>query len=297
MTTVKKVIIPVAGLGTRLFPLTKVTPKELLPVVNKAIIQYALEEVAEAGITEVIIVTNESKRLVSDYLGVKGQVNSDAARPIDHREFIVDDAIAPKRLIFRYVQQARPLGLGHAILCAASFINDESFAVLLPDDLIYTSKKGCMKQMVDSYTDTSMALLAVEEVDKNEISNYGVVLPGAKFNQCFEVKEIIEKPSVENAPSNFGVVGRYILPAKIMKVLETVAPGTGNEIQLTDALAAFLNQGSVAACEFSGNRFDCGSNLGLLKANVFFAVNDPLIGKTFRDWLKEHLDCDGEALI
>jgi UTP--glucose-1-phosphate uridylyltransferase len=264
---VRKAVFPVAGLGTRFLPATKAMPKEMLPVVDKPLIQYAVEEAAAAGIEQMIIVTGRTKRAIADHFDRAPELEQQlqAANKMELYEALM--SATPKGITFIYVRQSEPLGLGHAVLCAQPVVGDEPFAVILADDLI-DATPGVTRQLVETYNRHGCSVLAVENVPHNDTSKYGIV--GTKpLNEIEEgVTSIVEKPRPEEAPSTLAVVGRYVLRPEIFTELQTTPRGRGGEIQLTDAIARRVPHGEVMARRFSGTRYDCGSKTGWLAANV-----------------------------
>jgi UTP--glucose-1-phosphate uridylyltransferase len=264
---VRKAVFPVAGLGTRFLPATKAMPKEMLPVVDKPLIQYAVEEAAAAGIEQMIIVTGRTKRAIADHFDRAPELEQQlqAANKMELYEALM--SATPKGITFIYVRQSEPLGLGHAVLCAQPVVGDEPFAVILADDLI-DATPGVTRQLVETYNRHGCSVLAVENVPQNDTSKYGIV--GTKpLNEIEEgVTSIVEKPRPEEAPSTLAVVGRYVLRPEIFTELQTTPRGRGGEIQLTDAIARRVPHGEVMARRFSGTRYDCGSKTGWLAANV-----------------------------
>ncbi len=274
MKPLRKAIFPVAGLGTRFLPATKSIPKEMLTVVDRPMIQYAVDEAVEAGIDVLIFVTGRSKRAIADYFDHSPELEA-ALEAKGKKEALelVRNVIPPHVKCF-YVRQAQPLGLGHAVLCAAELISDEPFAVLLPDDLIDGVPKGAMSQMVDVHRKTGKAVLAVEEVPLSEVHKYGVIKPVDADVYPLTIEDIVEKPKAEEAPSNWSVVGRYILTPDVMEALKSQTAGSGGEIQLTDAIARCVPAGQFVAHPFHGKRFDCGSKKGFLEANIHFGLSE-----------------------
>ena len=284
---ITKAVFPVAGLGTRTLPVTKVLAKEMLTVVDRPVIQYAVEEALSAGIRELIFVTAEEKKIIRDHF----QPNVKLERELERRgklellEVVRD--IPPHGTGCHYVIQPEPLGLGHAVLCARPLVGDESFAVILPDDLIHSPGRTCLQQMMDMYLEKNAGVVAVENVACAQVSRYGIVETGVDAGGDKIMNSIVEKPAPEDAPSTLAVVGRYIFTPGIMPVLETTPRGAGNEIQLTDAIAALLGKEDVYLCEFEGTRYDCGSIPGLVKANVEYALRHGAIGTEFASYLDD----------
>lgn len=287
MTLVKKAIFPVAGLGTRFLPATKASPKEMLPIVDKPLIQYAVEEAIEAGINELIFVTSYSKRAIEDHFDSNFELETKLAKTGKEDLLAIVKQILPKGVSCAYIRQPDTLGLGHAVLCAKQLINDEPFAVLLADDLIDSPQSPCLKQMAEIYSTTQQSITAIQEVSLEEVNKYGIVGLTDFKNNLGKINCIVEKPSATEAPSNFGVVGRYILNPTIFQHLETLTFGKGGEIQLTDAISKLLNQETVYALQFVGTRYDCGSKLGYLQATLAYAIKHPEIGQEFKKILKD----------
>lgn len=278
---VTKAVFPVAGLGTRFLPATKANPKEMLPIVDKPLIQYAVEEAVSAGITELIFVTSSTKRAIEDHFDSNYELESKLSQNGKQELLNIVRDVLPKGVTCAYVRQPESLGLGHAVLCARPLMSDdEPFAVLLADDLI-DAKPGCLAQMVTEYEKYHSSIIAVQEVPSSETKRYGIV----GINSDKKITQIIEKPNTSEAPSNLGVVGRYILTYNIFDCLEKVTPGSGNEIQLTDAIASLLKIESVYAYAFQGTRFDCGSKMGYLEATVQYALKHPEVKETFKTYL------------
>ena len=283
-----KVVFPVAGLGSRFFPATKATPKEMLPIVDKPLIQYAVEEALDAGFTELIFVTAKSKTSIRDHF--ESKLNTELSNLTKEKKELLSkmNKIIPNGVSCKYVFQEEPLGLGHAILQAKQLINDEPFAVILADDLI-DSKIGALKQMVDLYNDTNSSIISVQKVDKASSIQYGIVSIDEDSQNMMKLTDIIEKPLPENAPSNLGAVGRYIFCNEILEFLENISFGTGNEIQLTDGIKSMLMAHPVYAYEFEGTRYDCGDKLAFIKANIEYALKNKIFGDDLEDYLKNRL--------
>ena len=271
MTTnrVRKAVFPVAGLGTRFLPATKAMPKEMLPVVDKPLIQYAVEEAAAAGIEQMIFVTGRGKRAIEDHFDRSPELEQilDAQRKHDLLELLL--SATPRGVNFVYVRQPEPLGLGHAVLCAEQVVGDEPFAVILADDLI-DANPGVTAQLVESWRRTGASVLAVEDVPREDTSKYGIVAAEAMNKHEERVTRIVEKPSPDEAPSTLAVVGRYVLRPEIFTELATTPRGRGGEVQLTDAIARRVARGEVIARRFVGTRYDCGSKQGFLQANIAY---------------------------
>ena len=284
----KKVVFPVAGLGLRFLPATKAIPKEMLPVIDKPLIQYAVEESIDAGFTELIFITGETKRAITEHFDFNPDLNISNLTE-DKKNFLSKmHMIVPDHVSCKYIIQDEPLGLGHAILQAKEAVGEEPFAVVLADDLI-DSKQGVLKQMLNQYNDKDSSIISVEEINKAESVNYGIIDFKKGSADLIEIENIIEKPLPENAPSNFGVVGRYIFCNSIFSLLEKISAGVGNEIQLTDAIKLLLNTKPVFGYEFTGTRFDCGSKLGMIKANIRFAFKNVAYKEELKDFLKKYI--------
>ena len=288
--SVRTVVFLVAGMGTRFLPATKASPKEMLPVVDKPLIQYAAEEAVAAGITELIFITGRAKRSIEDHFDKAYELEAELEARQKHELLWQVRAILPSHVSCAYIRQAEPLGLGHAVLCARPVVGDEPFAVILADDLIDGDGLGCIGQMVETYERHRCSILAVEEIAVAEADQYGVVDVESLKDGIAEVAEIVEKPAPDVAPSNLGVVGRYILTPKIFDLLATVERGAGGEIQLTDAIAGLLASQQVLAYRFAGKRYDCGSKLGYLQATVEYAMKHPELNAEFCDYLRAFID-------
>ena len=282
---IKKAIFPVGGLGTRFLPATKAMPKEMLPVVDKPLIQYAVEEAAEAGVEEFIFVTGRNKTAIEDHFDHSFELEETlAAKGKDEALHLVKDMLHNPGSVF-YVRQQQPAGLGHAVWCARHLVGSEPVAVLLADDLILGA--SCVKEMVDAYKGGNM--VAVMDVPHEQTGSYGIVTPGADDGRIVLVEGLVEKPDPSSAPSNIAVVGRYIITPEVFETLAAQERGAGGEIQLTDALAKQIGKAPFSGVRFSGERFDCGSKLGFLQANVAFGLNNDAMRDQLRDWLGERL--------
>ena len=284
---IRKAVFPVAGLGTRFLPATKASPKEMLPVVDKPLIQYAVEEAAAAGCTEMIFITGRNKRSIEDHFDKAYELESELEAKGKKALLEVVQGITPKGINCVYIRQAEPLGLGHAVLCARSVVGDEPFAVLLADDLMQPGAEGTavLAQMVEQYGKHHSSVLAVQEVAREETSSYGIVSSSPWGERTARVTGIVEKPKPEAAPSTQAVVGRYVLTPLVFDHLANIKPGAGGEIQLTDALAKLINDEPVLAYRFDGTRYDCGSKIGYLQATVELALRHPEVGKDFAAFL------------
>ena len=285
MTKIRKAVFPVAGLGTRFLPATKASPKEMLPVVDKPLIQYAVEEAVEAGIEQLIFVTGRNKRSIPDHFDKAYELEAELEAKGKDKLLRLVKNIVPPHVSCIYLRQSEALGLGHAVLCAKPVVGDEPFSVILADDLIDNDNNGCLKQMVQSYEQHNSSILAVQQVEKNETDKYGIVsLKNKTDNEGF-ISGIVEKPAPADAPSTLAVVGRYILNPRIFDFLEKTQKGAGGEIQLTDAIADLLADEQVYAYKFKGIRYDCGSKLGYLQASVELGMKHPEIGAEFTQYL------------
>ncbi|MBT9569409.1 MAG: UTP--glucose-1-phosphate uridylyltransferase GalU [Thiobacillus sp.] len=285
MQKVKKAVFPVAGLGTRFLPATKASPKEMLPIVDKPLIQYAVEEAMDAGITDIIFISSRTKRTVEDHFDKAYELETELEARGKKRVLELVQSIRPAGVNFIYIRQAEALGLGHAVLCAQPVIGEEPFAVILADDLI-DGQPPVMKQMVDQYDFYQCSVLGVQQVAPDETASYGIVDSTLLEERVSRVNAIVEKPKPEDAPSTLGVVGRYILTPRIFHHIQQLKPGAGGELQLTDAIAAMLLEQQVLAYAFDGVRYDCGSKLGYLQATVEYALKHPEVQQGFEAYLK-----------
>ena len=284
MTKIRKAVFPVAGLGTRFLPVTKASPKEMLPIVDKPLIQYAVEEAAAAGITEMIFVTGRNKRTIEDHFDKAYELEAELASHGKVKLLREIQTLLPDNLHYSYVRQSEMLGLGHAVLCARPLVGDEPFAVVLADDLI-DAKVPVLRQMMTLYEQHSSPVIGVQNVPLEQTNQYGIVRPQSMGVRIHRVADIVEKPQPENAPSTLGVVGRYIFNPEIFDFLENVKPGAGGEIQLTDAIAAMLDTHPTLAYEFKGHRYDCGSKIGYLEASVVYALKHPAVAEQFSGFI------------
>ena len=276
---IRKAVFPVAGLGTRFLPATKAIPKEMLPIIDRPLIQYAVDEAREAGIEQLIFVTGRGKTAIVEHFDMAFELETTMKERAKTLEVLEPTRIQPGNLVA--VRQQVPLGLGHAIWCARAIVGDEPFAIFLPDDLMI-GEPGCMKQMVDAYAELGGNLISVLEVPEEEVSSYGVIDPGARHGAITEVKGLVEKPKREAAPSNLIISGRYILQPEVMRVLEGQERGAGGEIQLTDAMARMIGQQPFHAVTFAGRRFDCGSKAGFVEATLALALERDDMGADVR---------------
>jgi UTP--glucose-1-phosphate uridylyltransferase len=276
---IRKAVFPVAGLGTRFLPATKAIPKELLPIVDRPLIQYAVDEAREAGIEQMIFVTGRGKTALVENFDIAYELEATMAARGKDLSVLEPTRFTPGNLIT--VRQQEPMGLGHAIWCARAIVGDEPFAILLPDELM-VGEPGCIRQMVEAYNEVGGNLVSVLEVPQEEVSSYGVIAPGAVNGALTEVKGLVEKPKVADAPSNKIVSGRYILQPEVMRILETQGKGAGGEIQLTDAMAQMIGQQPFHAVTFGGRRFDCGSKTGFVEATLALALERSDMGAEVR---------------
>ena len=288
MNKVRKAVFPVAGLGTRFLPATKASPKEMMPIVDKPLIQYAVEEAVAAGVTDMVFVTGRTKRAIEDHFDKAYELESELAlrNKTEMLEFVRN--LLPKNINCIYIRQPEALGLGHAILCAKPVIGDEPFVVLLADDLL-DGEPPVMKQMADVFDYYRCSVIGVLDVPLADTRSYGIVKSASVAERIERIEAIVEKPKPEEAPSTLGVVGRYILTPRIFHHLENVTPGSGGEIQLTDGIASLLREEQVLAHRYQGTRYDCGSKLGYLEATIEFGRRHPEVGADFSNYLK-HLD-------
>ncbi len=284
MTRLRKVVFPVAGLGTRFLPATKVVAKEMLPVIDRPLIQYAVDEAIDAGADTLVFVTNRYKHSIADYFDSAYELEETLEHAGKLELLAMVQGLLPKHVRCVYVTQEQALGLGHAVLCTKAVIGDEPFGIILPDDLIVNDGgPSALRQMAQRASDGRTGVLAVEEVPHADTGKYGIVDVEAGGDR---IRHMVEKPKPEDAPSNLAVVGRYVLPARIFELLEKTTPGAGGEIQLTDAIAALLGESRVLAHRFDGRRFDCGSKAGMVRATLHFAARDPALADLVRGFNK-----------
>jgi len=287
---VRKAVFPVAGLGTRFLPATKTVPKEMMPIVDRPLIQYAVDEAIEAGCDTLVFITNRYKHAVADYFDKAYELEQklERAGKLEQLELVRNPLPEGVRAVF--VTQAEALGLGHAVLCAREIVGDEPFAVLLPDDLIWNrGGPGALRQMADVAAATGGSVIAVEDVPAENTGSYGIVATDAFDGRQGRIRRIVEKPRPEEAPSTLAVVGRYVLSPRIFPLLEATTPGAGGEVQLTDAIAALLEQEPVHAYRFQGTRFDCGTHLGLVEATIRYALDKETISDAARQMMQDAL--------
>ena len=284
MRAMTKAVFPVAGFGSRFLPATKASPKEMMPVVDKPLIQYAVEEAVAAGLTEMIFITGRHKRAIEDHFDRAYEIENELASRGKHELLELVRGILPGNVHCIYIRQPDQLGLGHAVQCAKPVINDEPFAVILADDLI-DGEPPVMKQMAEVFAREGRSVLGVQEVPRDQTASYGIVKTSRIDERLESVEAIVEKPRPEVAPSNLAVIGRYVLTPRIFAHLERATPGAGGEIQLTDGIASLLQEERVLAYRFRGVRYDCGSKLGYLQATVALGRRHPEVGASFSAWL------------
>ena len=286
---IRKAVFPVAGLGTRFLPATKTVPKEMLPIIDRPLIQYAVDEAIEAGCDTLIFITNRYKHAVADYFDKAYELEQKLERAGKKEQLELVRHVLPNGVRAVFVTQAEALGLGHAVLCAKAIVGDEPFAVLLPDDLIWNRGNGALKQMADANEATGASIIAVEDVPHEKTGSYGIVATEAFDGRQGKISAIVEKPKPEDAPSDLAVVGRYVLSSKIFELLEATGTGAGGEIQLTDAIAELLKTERVDAFRFEGRRFDCGTHLGMVEATIRFALDNEKLAGPAREVLQKML--------
>jgi UTP--glucose-1-phosphate uridylyltransferase len=281
----RKAVFPVAGLGSRFLPATKASPKEMLPIVDKPLIQYAVEEAAAAGITEMIFITGRNKRAIEDHFDKAYELETELERKNKGALLDMTRSVLPEGVRCIYTRQAEPLGLGHAVLCARNIVGNEPFAVILADDLM-DSQPPAMARMAEIFARENASLLGVEEVPRDQTQSYGIVTIDAMAGDMARIRGIVEKPKPADAPSNLAVIGRYVLTPRIFELLAGVTPGAGGEIQLTDAISQLLEHERVMAVRLPGRRFDCGSKLGYVQAMLEYGLRHAEIGEDFSRYLK-----------
>ena len=281
---IRKAIIPAAGLGTRFLPATKAQPKEMLPIVDKPTIQYIIEEAIASGIEEILIITGRSKKCIEDHFGKSVELEMELEK--SGKNELLDLVRDISDMVdIHYIRQKEPRGLGHAIHCAKTFVGYEPFAILLGDDVVYNEEKPCLKQLIDCYNEYKTSVLGVQTVPESHVSKYGIVDGKYIEGKVYKVKGLVEKPSVEEAPSNVAILGRYIVTPRIFDILENTKPGKGGEIQLTDALLELMGQEAMYAYDFEGRRYDVGDKLGFLEATVEYALRRPELREGFIEYL------------
>lgn len=282
---IRKAIIPAAGLGTRFLPATKAQPKEMLPIVDKPTLQYIIEECVASGIEEILIITGRNKKSIEDHFDRSVELEMELEKS-GKEEMLKMVREISDMVNIHFIRQKEPRGLGHAILCAKTFVGNEPFAVLLGDDVVYNDNKPCLKQLIDCYEEYKTSVLGVQTVEPQDVNKYGIVGGLHIEDRVYKVKNLIEKPSVEEAPSNVAILGRYIITPKIFEILENTKPGKGNEIQLTDALLELIKHEAMYAYDFEGRRYDVGDKLGFLQATVEYALRKEELRDGFIEYLK-----------
>lgn len=282
MKSIRKAVIPAAGFGTRFLPATKAQPKEMLPIVDTPAIQYIVKEALDSGIEEILIITGRSKRAIEDHFDSSVELEELLQKQGKNKQLAMVKDLADIKIHF--IRQKSPRGLGDAVLCAKAFIGDEPFAVLLGDDIVYNPEKPCLQQLMDCYEQHPGIILGAQFVPNEKVSSYGIVSGEPLADNLYRVHGLVEKPSVDKAPSNLAVLGRYILTPDIFDILENTKPGVGNEVQLTDALAA--SKTDIYALAYEGVRYDTGDKLGYLKATVEYALRNEELGVAFKEYLK-----------
>jgi len=287
--TVKKAVFPVAGLGTRFLPATKSSPKEMLSLIDKPLVQYVVEEAVAAGIEQILFVTGRGKRAIEDHFDISFELES-ILREKGKNDIVKEVRDIAEMVSIFYVRQKQALGLGHAILCAREFVGNDPFAVLLGDDII-DAERPCLGQLLDVFQKYRGSVLALEQVSMENISAYGCVRANTISDRIYEVTDLVEKPKREDAPSDLAIIGRYVLTPEIFPILEKQEPGKGGEIQLTDAILKLSKQQSIYGCRFEGNRYDCGDKLGFLKATIDMALKREDLGRDLEEFLRTRLGC------
>lgn len=283
-------VFPVAGLGTRFLPATKTVPKEMLPIIDRPLIQYAVDEAVEAGCDTLVFITNRYKHAVADYFDKAYELEQKLERAGKSEQLELIRNVLPPGVRAIFVTQTEALGLGHAVLCARPIVGDQPFAVLLPDDLIWNRGPGALRQMADVAETTQASVIAVQDVPREQTGSYGIVATESFSDRQGRISAIVEKPKPEVAPSTLAVVGRYVLSPRIFDLLEATRPGAGGEIQLTDAIAALLAEEYVTAYRFQGTRFDCGTHLGLIEATIRYALDHETLSESARKLMQKALD-------
>jgi UTP--glucose-1-phosphate uridylyltransferase len=282
---IRKAIIPAAGLGTRFLPATKAQPKEMLPIVDKPTIQYIIEEAIASGIEEILIITGRNKKCIEDHFdkSVELEMELEKQHKTELLELVKDIS---DMVDIHYIRQKEPKGLGHAIRCAKTFVGNEPFAILLGDDIVYNEEKPCLKQLIDCYNEYKTTILGVQTVAEENVCKYGIVDGISVEDRVCKVKGLVEKPSIDEAPSNTAILGRYIVTPRIFDILDNTKPGKGNEIQLTDALLELIKEEAMYAYNFQGKRYDVGDKLGYLEATIEYALRKPELRDEFVEYLK-----------
>ena len=284
---IRKAVFPVAGLGTRFLPATKASPKEMLPVVDKPLVQYAVEEAVEAGVDTIIFVTGRNKRPIPDHFDRAYELENELKLRGKDDKLKLAREVIPDHVDCVYIRQAEALGLGHAVLCAEKIVGNEPFYVVLADDLVHNDGEGCLAQMGEQFQAHGSSLIAVQQVAQTDTKKYGIVAGEPAGEKLRRLSKIVEKPAPEEAPSNLGVIGRYTLTPRIFHHLRNTPRGAGNEIQLTDAIETLLHEEAVYAYDFDGKRYDCGDKLGYLEATVEMALQHPELGERFAEYLRQ----------
>ncbi|MBU3103160.1 UTP--glucose-1-phosphate uridylyltransferase GalU [Clostridium gasigenes] len=282
---VRKAIIPAAGLGTRFLPATKAQPKEMLPIVDKPTIQYIIEEAIASGIEEILIITGRGKKCIEDHFDRSIELELELAKAGKNELLEIVNEIS-NMVDIHFIRQKEPRGLGNAINCARAFVGNEPFAILLGDDIVYNDEKPCLKQLIDCYDEYKTSIIGVQTVPAQHVSRYGIVEGIQIEDRVMKVKSLVEKPSIEEAPSNVAILGRYIVTPKIFEILENTNPGKGNEIQLTDALLTLIKEEAMYAYNFEGRRYDVGDKQGFLEATIEYALRRPELKEGLVDYLK-----------
>ena len=282
---IRKAIIPAAGLGTRFLPATKAQPKEMLPIVDKPTLQYIIEECVASGIEEILIITGRNKKSIEDHFDRSVELEMELEKS-GKEEMLKMVREISDMVNIHFIRQKEPRGLGHAILCAKTFVGNEPFAVLLGDDVVYNDNKPCLKQLIDCYEEYKTSVLGVQTVEPQDVNKYGIVGGLHIEDRVYKVKGLVEKPAVEEAPTNVAILGRYIITPQIFKVLENTKPGKGGEIQLTDALLTLMEEEAMYAYDFEGTRYDVGDKLGFLKATVEYALRKEELRDGFIEYLR-----------
>ena len=283
---IRKAIIPAAGLGTRFLPATKAQPKEMLPIVDKPTIQYIIEEAINSGIEEILVITGRNKKCIEDHFDKSVELEHQLS--INHKDELLELVKDISDMVdIHYIRQKEPKGLGHAIYCAKTFVGNEPFAVLLGDDIVYTdeNEEPCLKQLINCYDEHQSSILGVQTVEYKNVSKYGIVDGVETEDRVLRVKGLVEKPNIDEAPSDVAILGRYIITPRIFEILERTKPGKGNEIQLTDALLDLIKEEEIYAYNFEGIRYDVGDKLGYLEANIEYALRKPELKDSFREYL------------
>lgn len=286
---VRKAVIPVAGLGTRFLPATKAVPKEMFPIVDKPTLQFIVEEAVGSGIEDILFVTGRSKRALEDHFDFSPELENELEKK-GERDLLREMREIAGMANIHFVRQKQPRGLGHAVLCAEAFVGDEPFAVLLGDDVVYNPEKPCLRQMIEKYEEMNTAILGVQRVERHNVNKYGIVDGTAVGARLFEVKTLVEKPKVEDAPSDIAILGRYIITPTIFKILAATQSGVGGEIQLTDGLVELARREKMYAYDFVGRRYDVGTKLGFLEANIEFALRREELGTHLMEYLRKLVD-------